>query len=84
MRAFVLMACLVLAACASHPAASLPPPAMAAATCPPVVSYSNVEEAAQADALEALQARHPNSPLIGLIVDYGHLRAAARACVATQ
>jgi hypothetical protein len=85
MRALVPLACLMLDACASQsPAPPTPPPAVAAATCPPVVSYSNVEEAAQADALDALKGRDPNSPLIGLIIDYGHMRAAARACVAAQ
>lgn len=62
---------LLLCACASEPAAQ---PVL---LCPPVKTYTKAEEAALADAVGALRA---GNPLIGAMLDYGRLRAAARAC----
>ena len=52
-------------------------PISAAPICPPVKAYSKAEEAALAKAVAALDSRNP---LIGAMLDYGRLRAAARAC----
>jgi len=49
----------------------------AAAICPPVKAYAKAEQAALAEAIAALS---PSNPLIGAMLDYGRLRAAARAC----
>ena len=57
--------------------ASTEPAATSAAICPPVKAYSKAEEAALAKAVAALDSRNA---LIGAMLDYGRLRAAARAC----
>ncbi|HUJ48059.1 MAG TPA: hypothetical protein VLV55_13075 [Rhizomicrobium sp.] len=62
---------LLLSACASEPAAQ------PVSVCPPVAAYTKADEVALADAVSALP---PDNPLIGAMLDYGRLRAAALAC----
>jgi hypothetical protein len=45
--------------------------------CPPVKIYSQTEQNALAVAVAGLP---PDNPLIGAMLDYGRLRAAASAC----
>jgi hypothetical protein len=66
---------LLLSACASEPAAQPVP------ICPPVKIYAKAQESALANAIAALPA---DSPLIGAMLDYARLRAAARACAKRQ
>jgi hypothetical protein len=71
MRAIVFAAsAFLLTACAGTPVAA--PPA-----CPPVKTYSQADQNALAAAVTALP---PDNPLIGVMLDYGRLRAAARVC----
>jgi hypothetical protein len=73
MRALLITASvLLLAGCAAMPAAA------PVAQCPPVKVYSQAEQDALATAVAALP---PENPLIGAMLDYGRLRAAARACM---
>lgn len=51
------------------------------AQCYPVVPYTPAQESAQASAYDALP---PSSPLRSLIDDYGHERAALRACAGVK
>lgn len=73
MRLWLLaLAAATLGACAAAPAARLD-----GVVCVPAKAYTPAEEKALAAAIAALPA---NSPLGGAMVDYGHMRAAARAC----
>jgi hypothetical protein len=70
-----------LTGCGMAVSSQPPIPAVPIAQCFPVVPYSASQEAAQADAYDALPA---NSPLRPLIDDYGHERAALRACASVK
>lgn len=72
MHAIVLaVSALLLAGCATTPSAT------PASVCPPVKTYTQTEQDALAAAVAALPA---GNPLTGAMLDYGRLRAAARAC----
>ena len=53
------------------------PAAAPTSVCPPVKVYSRSQQDALAAAVASLP---PDSPLIAAMLDYGRLRAAARAC----
>ncbi|HUO22684.1 MAG TPA: hypothetical protein VMU59_09240 [Caulobacteraceae bacterium] len=54
---------------------------VAVAECPAIKTYTPAQDAALADALAALP---DGSPLAGAMIDYGQLRAEARACAAAK
>jgi len=54
---------------------------VAVTSCLPLANYTKAQEAALADAVEALPR---GSPLIGFIGDYGAMRDADRACLGTN
>lgn len=65
--------CAFAVACANLPAAH--------SVCLPMKSYTAAQQQAVAAQLAALP---PDSPVAGLVVDYGQLRAANRACAASH
>lgn len=69
MGRFSLVACLLLAGCAT--------PAPYLATCPPLKAYSHEFQRQAADQLEALPA---GSPVVRLVTDYIALRKAVKDC----
>lgn len=80
-----LLACLLLAGCATAPqtatiSAEPVTQTVAKTICPPIISYTQVQESALAAAIKMLPA---DSPLVGAMVDYGQLRATIRACTAS-
>ena len=72
-----ILAAALLSGCATAPPAS----PVTVVTCLPLKSYTAIEEQALATALEALQA---GDPFIQAMTDYGQMRAADRACIASQ
>jgi hypothetical protein len=75
MRAAIL-ACLLLCGCATQQAPK--PVAVTTTVCVPLKTWTPAQEAAMADALQALE---PANPLVGAMTDYGAMRAADRACL---
>lgn len=75
------IACLfpIIGGCTTTPKPIAAPPV--AVACIPVAEYTPEQEKALAAALEALPA---TNPLVGAMIDYGRLRAAARACALTK
>lgn len=71
----------LLTSCTAGLFSQPPLPAAVVAQCYPVVPYSAAQEAAQASAYDALPI---GSPLRSLIDDYGHERAALRACAVAK
>lgn len=81
-RALIL--CFVLAGCGTVQSAPIIPTGPATQTvvkvvCPTPKTYSSAQEKAIGDAVAALD---PMSALVGLVADYGSLRASLRACSA--
>lgn len=72
MRHLVILAglCLMLAACAGSLVTATP-------VCLPLKPYTAAEQAAQGASLAKLPA---DDPLVGLVLDYGAMRDADRAC----
>lgn len=57
------------------------PTVVTTTTCLPMTSYTAAQEKAAGDALAALDA---GSELVAMMTDYGALRAADRACIASS
>lgn len=78
-RRLVILAVAVsaLTACATAP----PPSVAPAIECLPLTAYTSAQEAAAGAELAALK---PGDPLAAMITDYGAMRAADRACIASQ
>jgi hypothetical protein len=70
----VLALLVVLAGCA-------PGPVPVTVVCLPQATYTPAEQRAMADAVEALPE---GSPLVGVVVDYGKMRAANKACLESR
>jgi hypothetical protein len=76
-RLLILCLCaLLLTSCTTSPA-----PSSVVAQCYPVVNYTPDQEAAQASAYASLPI---SSPLRSALDDYGHERAALRACAGVK
>lgn len=73
MRAIALAAALALSACQTTTAV--------VTACPPLRTYSATEQAALAVEVAGLPA---GSALLGMVMDYGRMRDADRACMAAK
>lgn len=74
---FILLVLASLTACATQPK----PQPVAAVSCLPLKAYTPAEQKALAD---RLRKESPDSPLAQAMVDYGKLRDADRACLASR
>lgn len=74
----MLFGTLLLHGCATSPLA--PPVIAVKQVCLPQVQYSPEQQKAAADALAALT---PDNPLVAFIADYGAVRRANLACIAS-